>query len=166
MLLAQVAGVLLILGVLTWLVRKRLSPPSHQAFAIAAVCLSALLATVIAVVSFGAQISGTVNDARRDGLLPRAQAAVAGSAAAGARADFLSWVTRRLPANASFYLIDHPEVSLWATYQLSPRRSVTLIADAQWLVLYGAPVAAAGSRRRLFGPELLYAPGFGIARRR
>ena len=138
----------------------------RDAFGIAVIWVPALLGAVIAVVPLWPHISGLVRDARRDGRLTSDQAAVAGSLVAGARADFFSWVTRQVPADATFYLIDHPEVSLWATYQLTPRRAVASVRDAQWLVLYGVDPTAAGPARQFFGPELTYAPRLGIARRR
>ncbi len=166
MLLAQVCGVVVLLWIFTRPVRARTQSSAREAFGIAAVGVPAVLATVVAVISFWPDNSGMVSETRQDSRLTGNQAAVAGSITAGARADFFSWVSKRLPANATFYLIDYPEVSLWATYQLTPRRSVMSIDDAQWLVLYGVSPTAAGQGRLLFGPELTYAPGFGIARRR
>lgn len=158
------AGVLGAIWLVTVILRR--GTPSSESSAVALIIVPPVIATLIVVSTLWPTVTALVRDAERDGDLTGAQAAVAGSSVASANADFLGWVSHRIPANATYFLLEGPPVFLWATYQLMPRRAAASIRDAQWLVFYGLPSGAAGASRRFFGPEDTYAPGLGIARRR
>jgi hypothetical protein len=160
----QLAGVLGSMWLVATALRGLVSGSLSSALAL--MIVPAVLATVVVANGLWPTLRSLALDARHDAALTRAQAAAAGSSALGANAAFLSWVADQLPEHATYFLIEGPNVTLWATFQLLPRRSVSSLRDAQWLVFYGQPSTAAGAARPFFGRERIYARGLGIAPRR
>lgn len=83
---------------------------------------------------------------------------------------FITFAAATIPTNAKVYLYCGPGqaacldgVSDWVTFRLSPRVFVEHPGEAQWVVVYGAPLADAPFR---FGDPLrVYAAGYATGRR-
>lgn len=162
-LLLEVAGVVAGVWILTSLIRSYV--PGLESFRVAVIAVAAVVGTIISASQFSSAVTTLDQQAHADRAYTPYDAVIAGSGAAGANALFLTWAGSLIPARATYYLVDHPDVGFWTTFQLMPRRAVASPRDAQWLVLYGVGRSAAGPAGRFFGNEIAYAPNFGIAPR-
>ena len=166
-LLLEVVGVVAGVWILTGVIRSYV--PGLEPFAVAAVAFPAVVATFLAAGALWPAVQDLDQQAAAARVYTPADAAQAGAPAAGANPVFLTWVANYIPARDTYYLVAlNPTggIGYWTSYQLLPRRAVRSPRDAQWLILYNLPRSAAGSAGQLFGPETVFGPNFGVARRR
>jgi hypothetical protein len=165
-LLLEVVGVVAGVWILTRVIRSYV--PGLEPFAVAAVAFPAVVGTLLAASSLWPAITNLDQQATAARVYTPADAAQGGAPAAGANPVFLTWAANYIPAHDTYYLVAQNltgGIGYWTSYQLLPRRAVRSPRDAHWLILYNLPRSAAGPAGQLFGPETVFGPNFGIARR-